>query len=72
MVVERGDATDAGCWKGIPRRTLMFERQKCAPRHKSSDECLRDICCGNATGSYKLKLVLIGKIKKKSMIIQGY
>jgi endonuclease III len=64
MVVERGDATGAWYWKGLPTRTLAFVRQKCAPRHKSSKECLMDMCCGNASGSHKLKRTLIRKAKK--------
>jgi hypothetical protein len=58
--VERGDATGVWYWKGLPTRTLVSEKQKCGPRHKSSKERLTVICCGNA---YKLKLV-IGKAKK--------
>jgi hypothetical protein len=63
MVVERGDDTSAWYWKGLPTRTLAFERQKCAPRLKSSKECLMVMCCGNASGNHKLKMVVIGKAK---------
>jgi hypothetical protein len=51
-------------WKGLPTRTLAFERQKCAHRHKSSKERLVVMCSGNATRSHKLKLEVIGKAKK--------
>jgi hypothetical protein len=62
MVVDRGDATGAWYCKGLPTRTL--ERQKCAPGHKSSKECLKVMCCGNASRNHKLKLVVTGKAKK--------
>jgi hypothetical protein len=64
MVVERGDATGAWYWKGSPTRTLVFERQNCIPGHKSSKEWLTVMCCGNTTGSHKLKLVVNGKTKE--------
>jgi hypothetical protein len=50
--------------KVLPTRTLAFEREKGAPRHKSSRECLMVMCCGNASGNNELKLVVIGKAKK--------
>lgn len=43
-VLERGDATDAGYWTGLPTRNLMSERQKCAPRCKLSKEHLVGMC----------------------------
>jgi hypothetical protein len=58
-------------WKGLPTRTLVFEREKCAPGHKSSEERLTVICCGNASGNHKLKLVAIGKLEKNA-IVQGH
>jgi hypothetical protein len=63
MVVERGDVA-CWYWKGLPTRTVVFERQKCAPRHKSSKEHLTVMCCGNTSGNHKLKLVVIGKAKQ--------
>jgi hypothetical protein len=62
MVVDRGDDTGAWYWKSLP--TVVFERQKCAPRHKSSKQCLMVMCCGNASRSHKLKLVVTRKAKK--------
>jgi hypothetical protein len=64
MVMERGDASGAWYWKGLPTRTLMFERQKSAPGHKSAKECLTVMCCGNASRNHRLKFVVIGKAKK--------
>jgi hypothetical protein len=68
MVVDRGDATGAWYRKGLPTRTLTFERQKCAPRHKSSEERLMVMCCENTSGNHKLKLVVIGKSKKPRLL----
>jgi hypothetical protein len=51
-------------WKGLPTRTPAFEREKCAPRHKSFKECLMVMCCGNVSGNHRLKFVVIGKAKK--------
>jgi hypothetical protein len=69
MVMERGDATGAWYWKGLPTTTLAFERQKSAPRHKSSKEHVTVMCCGNVSGNHKLEV--IGKAIK-TMIVQGY
>jgi hypothetical protein len=63
-VVERGDTTGVWYWKGLPTRTLAVERQKCSPRHKLFKECLWVMCCGNASGNYKLILLVFGKAKK--------
>jgi hypothetical protein len=52
MVVKRGDATGAWYWKGLPTRTLVFERQTCAPWHKSSKEHLMVMYCENAAGNH--------------------
>jgi hypothetical protein len=49
MVVEREDVTGVLTWKGLQTGTLAFERQKCAPQHKSSKEHLTAMCCGNAS-----------------------
>jgi hypothetical protein len=45
-------------WKGLPARTLVFGREKCAPRHKSSKEHLRVLSCGNTSRDHKLKLTV--------------
>jgi hypothetical protein len=52
-----------GNGKTYQQEPLCF-KDKCAPGHKSSKECLTVKCCGNASGNHKLKLVLIGKAKK--------
>lgn len=51
-------------WKCLPTRTLAFESERQAPGHKSSKERITIMTCSNATGSQKLKLVVIGKSKK--------
>jgi hypothetical protein len=48
-------------WEGLPARNLAFERQKCAPGHKSRKERLPDICNGNVSGNHKLKPVMFAK-----------
>jgi hypothetical protein len=45
--------------KGLPTKNLGSKREKCASRHKSSDELLTVKCCGNAHGNHKLKLAVI-------------
>jgi hypothetical protein len=51
-------------WKGLPTRTLAYEREKWASRHKSSKEHLVIMCCGNASGYHKLEFVATEKAKK--------
>jgi hypothetical protein len=50
--------------KGSPAGTLAFEKDKCAPRHKSSKEFPMVVCCEHACRNHKLKLKAIGKAKK--------
>jgi hypothetical protein len=54
-------------WKGLPTRTLEFQKEKCAPNHKSSKAHLTVICCGNACGNHKMKPVVIGKARKPQL-----
>lgn len=51
-------------WKCLPTRTLAFDSERQAAGHKSSKERITIMTCSNATGSHKLKLVVIGKSKK--------
>ncbi|XP_046397787.1 jerky protein homolog-like [Ischnura elegans] len=51
-------------WKCLPSKTLAFVQEKHAPGHKSSKERLTVMCCGNASGSHKLRLLVIGKSKR--------
>jgi hypothetical protein len=51
-------------WKSLPTRILPSEREKRAPRNKSSMESLTITRCGNSTENHKLKLAVIRKAKK--------
>ena len=51
-------------WKCLPDRTLVAYREKSAPGFKKSKECLTVLGCTNATGTHKLKRVMIGKFAK--------
>lgn len=50
-------------WKCMPTKTLAFQTERGAPGHKSSKERLTVMCCANASGTYKLKLCVVGKAK---------
>jgi hypothetical protein len=62
LKTQSGTATGTWDWEGLPRN-FVSERQKCAPGHKSSKQCLMIVCCENATRNHKLNLVLRGKAK---------
>ena len=47
----------------LPLKMLAFREEKSAPGYKRSKEKVTILACSNATGSYKLKLVLISKSK---------
>lgn len=51
-------------WKCLPTKTLAFESEKSAKGHKVSKDRFTAMCCSNATGTHKLKMVIIGKAKK--------
>lgn len=51
-------------WKCLPQRTLVSCRKKSAPGFKKAKDCLTVLGCTNATGTHKLKPVLIGKSAK--------
>lgn len=51
-------------WKCLPTRTLAFASEQQATGHKSSKERFTIMPCSNATGSHKLRLLVIGKSKK--------
>lgn len=58
------NADETGCyWKAIPTRTLASEGEKSAPGFKIKKDRLTVMCCANASGTHKLKLVVIGKSK---------
>ena len=51
-------------WKCLPQRTLVSCHEKSAPGFKKAKDRLTVLGCTNATGTHKLKPVLIGKSAK--------
>ena len=51
-------------WKCLPQRTLVSCREKSAPGFKKAKDHLTVLGCTNASGTHKLKPVLIGKSAK--------
>ena len=51
-------------WKCLPQRTLVSCGKKSAPGFKKAKDRLTVLGCTNATGTHKLKPVLIGKSAK--------
>ena len=51
-------------WKCLPQRTLLSCREKSALGFKKAKDRLTVLGCTNATGTHKLKPVLIGKSTK--------
>ena len=59
------NADEAGLyWKWLPTKTLAMSKEKSTPGQKSSKERITVMCCGNASGTHKMKLLVIGKAKK--------
>ena len=52
--------------KYLPTKTFASQAEKSALGHKSSKEHITIMCCGNTSGDYKKKLVMIGKTKKSN------
>jgi hypothetical protein len=50
------------------QEALLKRKKRCASGRKSSKECLMVLCCTNASGNHKMKLVAVVK-SQKSMII---
>lgn len=50
-------------WKLLPEKTYVFSMEKRASGVKSEKQRITFLCCSNATGSHKLKLLVIGKAK---------
>lgn len=51
-------------WKCLSKQTLVTGAEKFVPRFKEPKERLTVLCCANASGTYKIKFVVIGKSKK--------
>lgn len=59
------NADEAGLyWQCLPSRTLASESEKNAPGFKPSKQRVTVLCVGNASGTHKLQLVVIGTAKK--------
>ncbi|XP_039968733.1 jerky protein homolog-like [Bactrocera tryoni] len=50
-------------WKLLPEKTYVSSMEKRASGVKSEKQRITFLCCSNATGSHKLKLLVIGKAK---------
>jgi len=46
-------------WKKMPRRTYISEEEKALPGHKPMKERLTLSLCGNASGDFKIKPLLV-------------
>lgn len=56
----RQDYTGNAC----PKKTLATGKEKTAPGFKEPKKRVTVMCCANASGTHKLKLVVIGKSEK--------
>lgn len=50
--------------RAMPKRTLVLGEEKVAVGGKVSKERITIMCCANATGSHKIKILAIGKSKQ--------
>lgn len=50
-------------WKLLPGRTYVSSQEKTAPGAKTEKQRITFLCCANASGEHKLKLLVIGKAK---------
>jgi hypothetical protein len=46
-------------WKKMPRRTYITEEEKALPGHKPMKDRLALLLCGNASGDFKIKPLLV-------------
>lgn len=51
-------------WKALPDKTYVHSGERCAPGRKMSKERVTVLVCSNASGSKKIKPLLIGKAQK--------
>lgn len=51
-------------WKALPQKTLASLSEKSAPGFKIQKDRITVMVCANASGAYRLPLVVIGKSKK--------
>ncbi|XP_037817425.1 jerky protein homolog-like, partial [Lucilia sericata] len=50
-------------WKLLPQKTYVTSLEKSAPGAKMEKQRITFLCCANASGSHKIKLLVIGKSK---------
>ncbi|XP_037811958.1 jerky protein homolog-like, partial [Lucilia sericata] len=50
-------------WKLLPQKTYVTSLEKSAPGAKMEKQKITFLCCANASGSHKIKLLVIGKSK---------
>ena len=46
-------------WKKFPNRTFLTEEEKVLPGHKPMKDRLTLLMCGNASGDFKVKPILV-------------
>jgi hypothetical protein len=51
-------------WYGLPKKTLAGGGEKFADGFKLNKGQLTVLCCANATGTYRVKLLVIGKYQR--------
>lgn len=51
-------------FKRLPSKSLVSRNEKSAPGLKQSKERITVMCCSNASGTHKVRLLVIGKSKK--------
>lgn len=50
-------------WKLLPEKTYVSTLEKSAPGAKTEKQRFTFLCCANASGTHRLKLLVIGKAK---------
>ncbi|KAJ8945129.1 hypothetical protein NQ318_001594 [Aromia moschata] len=51
-------------YKSLPKKTLVLPNEKEVPGHKPVKERITVMVCANASGTYKIPLLAIGKYQK--------
>lgn len=51
-------------WKLLPEKSYVSASEKTAPGTKTEKQRITFLCCANASGRHRLKLLVIGKAKK--------
>ncbi|KAG8235509.1 hypothetical protein J437_LFUL015743 [Ladona fulva] len=54
-------------WKGAPEELIAFEKKEQTNGSKAAKERITVMCCSNATGQHKLKVLAIVKLKKSRL-----